>query len=247
MWSGRTVYAQYFGNMVRGKFEGPVNAHSKKKTAHAFFTEGSRTSPWARGPAPSRSLAGSHAEPTMPESEAAKAENTEPRNENPPEQARPETKAARPSPTPPPVVARKRAESARPRTAPAPAAVTPAPSPVAKQKPKAMREADDSVRSLVGPPSSLRSSPTETPAATPFDSNPPLSRDEVIDLADTVARAHGYNTSEYERSEAQHSEADDSWSLSYDQKAGEGMAESAKHFSITVDGKAKKASIVPGN
>jgi hypothetical protein len=244
-----TVYAQYFGNMVRGKFEGPVNAHSKGKTAHAVFAEGSRTSPWARGPAPSRNLAGSHAEPTMPESEAAKAENAEPRNETPPAHTRAETKAAKPSPTPSPVVARKRPEPARTKIPPAPppTAATPAPSPIAKQAPNSMREADDSVRSLVGPPSSLRSASTETPAATPFDPNPPLSKDEVIDLADTLARAHGYNTSEYERSEAQHSEADDTWSLSYDQKPGEGMAESSKHFSVTVDGKTKKASIAPGN
>ena len=54
-------------------------------------------------------------------------------------------------------------------------------------------------------------------------------------------------TSEYERAEAQHSETDDTWSISYDQKPGEGMGESAKHFSVTVDGKSKKASIVPGN
>ena len=110
-----------------------------------------------------------------------------------------------------------------------------------------MREADASVRSLVGPPSSLRTVPSETPAATPFDPDPPLSRDEVVDLADTLARTHGYKTSEYERSEAQHSETDDTWSISYDLKPGEGMAESGKHFSVTVDGKSKKASIVPGN
>ena len=238
-----TVYARYFGKMVRGKFEGPVNAHSKKKTAHALFTEGSRTSPWARGPAPSRNLAGSRAEPTMP----ANAENTEARDEAPAERARPEPQPAKPSATPP-VVARKRVEPAPVKTPHPPPAARPAPAPVAKQTPKSMRGADDSVRSLVGPPSSLRSSPAaETPAATPFDSNPPLSRDEVIDLADTVARAHGYSTSEYERSEVQHLEASDTWSLSYDQKPGEGMAETGKHFSVTVDGKTKKASIVPGN
>jgi hypothetical protein len=37
--------------MVHGKFEGPVNLHVKGKTGHAFFTEGTRTSRWARGPA----------------------------------------------------------------------------------------------------------------------------------------------------------------------------------------------------
>ena len=45
------LYAVYYGNMVHGKFEGPVNLHVKGKTGHAFFTEGTRTSRWARGPA----------------------------------------------------------------------------------------------------------------------------------------------------------------------------------------------------
>jgi hypothetical protein len=230
-----TIFAQYFGNMVRGKFEGPVNAHSKGKTAHALFTDGSRTSPWARGPAPSRNLAGSRAEPTMP----ADAESAKPRDEKPAAKTRPEPKVAKSSPTPP-VVARE--------TPPPPPAAPPTPSAAADQQPKTMREADDSVRSLVGPPASLRSSSaTETPAPTPFDPNPPLSKDEVIDLAETLARAHGYNTSEYERSETQHSETDDTWSISYEQKPGEGTAEAGKHFSVTVDGKSKKASIVPGN
>jgi hypothetical protein len=49
------VYARYFGNMVRGKFNGPVNVHSNGKTGHAIFADGKRTSRWASGPAPSRS------------------------------------------------------------------------------------------------------------------------------------------------------------------------------------------------
>ena len=48
------VYGRYFGNMVRGKFSGPVNVHSKGKTGHATFADGKRTSRWASGPAPSR-------------------------------------------------------------------------------------------------------------------------------------------------------------------------------------------------
>ena len=46
------VYGRYFGNMVRGKFSGPVNVHSKGKTGHATFADGKRTSSWASGPAP---------------------------------------------------------------------------------------------------------------------------------------------------------------------------------------------------
>ena len=48
------LYARYWGNMVRGKFTGPVNVHSKKKTHHAIFAEGARVTPWSPGPASSR-------------------------------------------------------------------------------------------------------------------------------------------------------------------------------------------------
>jgi hypothetical protein len=50
-----TVYARYHGNMVRGKFDGAVNAHSKGRTGHAVFIDGKRTGDWTAGPAPSRS------------------------------------------------------------------------------------------------------------------------------------------------------------------------------------------------
>lgn len=48
------LYARYWGNMVRGKFNGPVNVHSKKKTHHAIFANGARVTRWARGRARSR-------------------------------------------------------------------------------------------------------------------------------------------------------------------------------------------------
>jgi len=48
------VYAVYYGNMVRGKFQGPVNVHSHGRTAHAYFVDGGRVTGWARGPAPSK-------------------------------------------------------------------------------------------------------------------------------------------------------------------------------------------------
>ena len=44
------VYGRYFGNMVRGKFTGRVNVHSKGKTGHATFADGKRISRWAAGP-----------------------------------------------------------------------------------------------------------------------------------------------------------------------------------------------------
>jgi hypothetical protein len=48
------LYARYWGNMERGKFSGPVNVHSKKRTHHAIFTEGARVTHWSPGAARSR-------------------------------------------------------------------------------------------------------------------------------------------------------------------------------------------------
>ena len=48
------LYARYWGNMVDGKFNGPINVHSKKKTHHAIFADGARVTRWTPGPAPSR-------------------------------------------------------------------------------------------------------------------------------------------------------------------------------------------------
>lgn len=46
------LYARYWGRMVKGKLEGPVNLHAKRKTHHAIFVEGTRVTGWARGTAP---------------------------------------------------------------------------------------------------------------------------------------------------------------------------------------------------
>jgi len=48
------LYARYWGNMVQGKFNGPINVHSKKKTHHAIFADGARVTRWSPGPARSR-------------------------------------------------------------------------------------------------------------------------------------------------------------------------------------------------
>ena len=48
------LYARYWGKMVQGRFNGPVNVHSKKKTHHAIFADGARVTRWAPGPARSR-------------------------------------------------------------------------------------------------------------------------------------------------------------------------------------------------
>jgi hypothetical protein len=51
------VYVRYFGNMVRGKFNGMVNVHFKGQTDHAIFVDGQQTTRWAAGRAPSRRVA----------------------------------------------------------------------------------------------------------------------------------------------------------------------------------------------
>ena len=51
------LYARYWGRMVEGKLEGPVNVHSKGKTHYAIFIEGARVTGWTAGTAPSRATA----------------------------------------------------------------------------------------------------------------------------------------------------------------------------------------------
>ncbi len=46
------LYARYWGQMIRGKFNGPINVHSKRKTHYAIFTDGARTTHWSTGTAP---------------------------------------------------------------------------------------------------------------------------------------------------------------------------------------------------
>lgn len=46
------LYARYWGRMVNGKFEGPVNVHAKKKTRYAIFIDGTRVTGWRAGTAP---------------------------------------------------------------------------------------------------------------------------------------------------------------------------------------------------
>jgi len=260
--SKSTVYARYFGNMVQGKFDGEVNAHSKGKTAHAVFVDGRRNSHWAAGPAPSRRVAGQRIESakrervTEPEAPAA----------GPPthlaatrkDDARTRRKAGTEPPPPaagPSVRPRYRTSRSDQRTGPTVDVNRPpdrvVPKPATNKKPKVE---DDSLRLLVGPPSSLRKGPIDTgpsvsaktEAASSPGANVRLTREEVIDLADAEARTRGYNPAEYQRAEPQYNAADDTWLLLYDQKpAANGMAETGKPFGVTVHDKTKGAVFVP--
>ena len=48
------LYARYWGRMVNGKLEGPVNVHAKGKTHHAIFIDGTRITRWVPGTATTR-------------------------------------------------------------------------------------------------------------------------------------------------------------------------------------------------
>jgi hypothetical protein len=111
-----TEYAVYYGNMVNGKLEGPVNGHVGRRTAHAYFADGSRETAWARGPAPSKM--------NVPEGLIAKRRKAESEQPNPQEKEqtaetkkkpKPETEKIRP------VEETRKATAVETKTKPAPA------------------------------------------------------------------------------------------------------------------------------
>jgi len=84
------LFARYWGNMTDGKFNGPVNVHSKKKTHHAIFADGVRITRWTPGPAQSRMTAGQialiakHNATAVREAEPVFAEESRRREPEPP-------------------------------------------------------------------------------------------------------------------------------------------------------------------
>lgn len=119
--------------------------------------------------------------------------------------------------------------------------------PSAKQTP-----VDDSIRSLVGPPSSLRSSPPKSetnapaqipsPAAAaaspPASAGPKLTAIEAMDIADIEARTRGYDLGEYQLPKAEYNATNDTWSVSY-----VGQPDKSKKLSVTVEDKSGKAEV----
>ncbi len=246
------VYARYFGNMVRGKFDGPVNVHSKGKIAHALFVDGNRKGRWAGGPAPSRRVA-----QQMPQIEPAKKHA---RNIEPEAPAVGPVANATPAPTPK-IVEQKRAEpipkeaeiesptpAATPSPTPSPkikpvtvaANPPPKPKPASDKKPKA--PADNSLELLARPPSSLHNIPPGAPAP---ETHPRLTKDEVVDLARAEVRRRGFDPAQNQSAQPEFNAADGTWSWPYDSAAAEGAEEAAKHFSVIIDDKTKGTLFVP--
>lgn len=101
------------------------------------------------------------------------------------------------------------------------------------------------------PITSTSSSPdAPPPVSTPLPvSSPPvtprLTTAEVMGLADEEAHTQGYDLTGYQCSKVNYTVTDNSWSVWYDQKPVDGMAEAGKHFSVTVEDTTKKASVAP--
>jgi hypothetical protein len=276
--SAPTVYARYFGNMVHGKFNGPVNVHSKGKTNHAIFTDGVRTTRWGGGPAPAQ--AGAEQLAALPVKEKAKvakatqksvasARPISPSADTAASSAGEEDSLGQGSGEPGKseaarTVAKK--EETQPSTlnhqqqteAPAEgpiqrtedrdrkSEVGDQTSDVRDERTEVRGQTEEpkaSVESLVGPPSTLH---TNLATNASSSGSARLTKEEVADLADAEARSRGYHPAEYQRLDPQYNSADEVWSISYDRISADEMAETAKHFSVTIDDKTKGTVFVPG-
>ena len=263
-----TLYAYYFGNMVHGKFNGPVNGHSKGVTNHAVFAHGKRTTRWAAGPTRSWSIPRAKPEPVVTPAPVvlAKAEPQKALDSNPP----PAPARNTASPVNPPLNART-ANAPRPvpdydglheQASPSPALDVPAEgpkqNPAEANSPPAAEESETvkvqalrSVQALVGPPPSLRTAPSdgspEEQSSAPNSSVPEshLNKEEVVALADAEARKRGYELSDYQRPEPVFDPADQTWSLSYNRKSDDDGAAANKHIAIAIDDETKRAAVVP--
>jgi hypothetical protein len=146
----------------------------------------------------------------------------------------------------------KGAESVKPATnaaakRPLPSSATTSNPPSAKSSP-----VDQSLRSLIAPPASLRNQPAASsspPASTPVakaPSPPPgpqLTAAEATSLADTEARTWGYDLGEYQLPTSEYNTAGGKWYVVYEAKDVDGKPSGAKHFSVTIDDKSKKAEV----
>jgi hypothetical protein len=226
--AGTTVYARYWGNMVKGKLDGPVNGHSKGKTAHAIFADGSRLSGWVRGTASSRQGAQMRAtitrESPVQEPEAP-AEG--------PISAEPEiTRNPRPEPAAIESPAEEYAFNSRPSGPSVTISLAPTEADI-----------DDFLRLLVWPPPSLGM--RRLSKGSSADLKARLTRGEVIDLADEAARSRGYDPNKYDLPEPQYDPADHAWSLFYEGKPPDRAGENRQYLNIAVGDKTKGTALVP--
>jgi hypothetical protein len=242
----RTVIASFSGNAVEGKLTGQVNTvNEDRKMLHAKFVNGRRTGSWTEGPAETSEKTEEPQPDKHPAAEVASSEPVRAVEEIPSE-----------GPTNPPADQPRKEPTVDTRPAVETPTAAKVNAPIVAQSPtqieketvaeKSEEEVDDSLRSLIGPPSSIRVNAVPKAPAAP--SPPPpilpevaaLSTVEVIGLADAEARNQGYDLGEYElpKVSAYDSKAD-TWSITYQQK-GKG---NGKRFVVTVEDKSRKAIV----
>lgn len=257
----RSLFARYTGQMVRGKLNGPITAHRKGITSHATFVEGRKTSHWVSGPARAADLRATQAI-------ASQTTIVEP-------------KAPALGPAPSPAIEKphevrpieKPREARVPVTVPKPPAKGPSPVPAQQAKQQVagqagkgvrVREMDDSLRALVGPPPLLRkntnaeAAPAASASVAPTpevsvprtdsssSSGPRLTPAEVIELANAEAHERGYDPAQYQPPQADYIATYQTWSILYNQTPGDDQSERGKHFIISVKDETKSAALVPG-
>jgi hypothetical protein len=258
------IYGRYFGNMVRGKFNGAVNVHANGKTNHAFFIDGVRADRWLAGPAPSRKMPPPRAviakqetttetapakSSVIAEPASAKITSVEDASSAKSSNAT-EPEAPAEGPIRKPEKEEVKTQASKLPTPDIPTASTDAVTNDAKRSTskqaaarpkKSQGEVEESLSALVGPPSSLHTNVTADGSAIGVEAR--LTQEEVVDLADAEARARGYSPVGYGRAEAQYNPADRVWSINYkplDETTGQ------QRFSVTVDDKTKGTVFVLG-
>ena len=264
------LYARYHGKMVRGKFDGTVDATSRGKTAHAVFAYGKRSTRWV--PAKPSSVAIASASTSATPSQASSPQTALPKA------ARRDQATKRPAasqPTPIAAAARQnlaKREDERPMPiANPPSKDIPAEGPATEREPQTEAGAEPSVLApapeatrptitiedkpevadFSGPPPSLREdSAAETAradATAQIASSPAasaqLTSSEATALADGEARARGYDLAGYQRPKADYSAVKAQWSFFYNSNQPNGGAGRPEHFIVTVDDATRQAEL----
>lgn len=124
----------------------------------------------------------------------------------------------------------------------------------AKAEPPATKEtpADNSIRTLTGPPASLHvnappetnppmqiSTPPTAAVASPA-AGPKLTAVQAMDISDIEARTKGYDLGEYQLPKAEYNAASDTWSVGYVARDGD---QTDKKLSVTIQDKTGKAEV----
>ena len=113
---------------------------------------------------------------------------------------------------------------------------------------------DDSLRTLTGPPSSLRSSPPpktnpptqiSMPSTTAVSPSPPptgakLTAVQAMDIADIEARTKGHDLGEYQLPKAEYNAANGTWLVAYVARDAD---KDAKKLTVTIQDKTGKAEV----